>query len=150
MHTVRSTKISWFTRQIFSILLPRAGDAGSETLMTKGGLRNALYAGLLFAGAYWTSIGGAALGAKAPKESHTYANGSELALPGCLYCTSSVSLRIGDGCVGINGALGWGGFFFNLKRKMTAAGPVFRVGHRTVTNFPDEVILSVGLISGVP
>jgi len=46
--------------------------------------------------------------------------------------------------------LGAGGFFFNLKRRMTAEGLVFRVGHTTVTNFPDAVVLSVGLISGVP
>jgi len=118
--------------------------------MTKGDLRKALCTGLLSAGAYWISIGGAALRATSPKEPHTYANGSELVLPGCLYCTSSVTLRIGDGCVDISGALGWGGFFFKLKRKMTADGPVFRVGHSTVTSFPDEVRLFVALTSGVP
>jgi hypothetical protein len=118
--------------------------------MTKGDSRNALCIGVLFAAASWMPIGDAPLRAKAPKESHTYANGSELVLSNCLYCTSSVSLRIGDGCVDVSGALGWGGFFYKLKRKMTADGPVFRVGHRTVTNFPDEVRLFVGLISGFP
>jgi len=119
-------------------------------MTTKGDLRSAPYIGPLLAAVYWVSIGHPALSAGAPKDSHTYANGSELVLSGCLCCTSSATLRIGDGCVDISGALGWGGFFFKLKRKMTADGPVFRAGHRTVTDFPDEVRLIVALTSGVP
>jgi hypothetical protein len=60
------------------------------------------------------------------------------------------AVRIGDGCVGFEGSLiGPAGFFQDLKRKNTANGPVFRVGRKTVTDFPDEVVLDLVLRSGV-
>jgi hypothetical protein len=64
--------------------------------------------------------------------------------------TSSDEVRVGDGCVDIRGALASGRFFLDLKRRKTAAGPVFRLGHRTVTDFPDEVTLTLALASGFP
>lgn len=117
--------------------------------MTNSHRRNLLYVGLLFAGLHSAWLREGTPRALPPAQTFTYPDGSESALPYCRrYCTSWTTLRVGDGCVMVTGALGAGPFFFKLKRKMTANGPVFRVGGRTVTNFPDETVLTVGLVSG--
>jgi hypothetical protein len=112
--------------------------------------RNALFFGFLLAGACWVSIGDATLEAQSTKASGSYADGGEMVLRGSPFMTSSEELRVGDGCVDIRGSLVSGRFFFNLKRKMTAGGPVFHLGRRTVTDFPDDVMLFVEVTSGFP
>lgn len=85
-----------------------------------------------------------------PKNTYSYPDGSKLVRSRAPDFLNGEAVRIGDGCVGFDGDLiGPGGFFHDLKRRNTAYGPVFRVGHTTVTDFPDEVVLDVVLRSGV-
>jgi hypothetical protein len=50
----------------------------------------------------------------------------------------------------VQGTVDAGRFFIDLKEKKTPGGPVFRVGHKVVTDFPDQVRLVITLASGVP
>jgi hypothetical protein len=50
----------------------------------------------------------------------------------------------------VHGTIGAGRFFIDLKKKKTLHGPTFQVGHKVVTDFPDQVRVVVGLASGVP
>jgi hypothetical protein len=60
------------------------------------------------------------------------------------------TVRVGEGCVFVDGVLHAGRFFVELKKKRTANGLVFRVGHKVVADFPAQVMLNVDLVSGVP
>jgi len=102
--------------------------------------------------AYLTLIGVCALrGQPQKKDTYSYADGSELVVPFSLpYYLGGQSVRVGNGCVSVDGVIGAGRFFFDLKKKNTPQGPIFRVGHRVVTDFPDQVRVVVTLASGVP
>lgn len=119
-------------------------------------MKNPYFRGTLFTvcclvGAYSVSIWGPSLRGQEPKSTYSYPDGGEHVIRGAPYILRGwESLRVGGGCVAIGGALGAGRFFLDLKRKNTAQGPVFRVGHKIVTEFPERVLVVITLSSGVP
>jgi len=48
-----------------------------------------------------------------------------------------------EGCLVFNGYFYSGTFFRGIKRKKTPQGPIFRRGHRVITQFPDQMELIV-------
>jgi hypothetical protein len=53
-----------------------------------------------------------------------------------------------EGCLAFNGYFYSGTFFRGIKRKKTPQGPIFRKGHRIITQFPDEMELIVDVGPG--
>lgn len=98
--------------------------------------------------AYWASPWVCTLRGQPQKNISSFGDGAEWTWPFRIpSMLSGHSLRVGEGCVEFQGFFASGRFFFDLKRKNTANGPVFHVGHRVVAEFPDEVMLTVEVAS---
>ena len=106
-------------------------------------------AGLLL-GISAASMWGRTARCQGPKITHSFPDGSEAVMFYCPECLNDETIRVGEGCVAFFGHLGPPEFFNEnkLKRKNTAHGPVFRLNHVVVTEFPNPVTLWVNVNSG--